>query len=963
VFQNNTWYGIAHYNSTSGNISGNVASNNSLNGISLTLAVSTVAEGNSVYGNVNGISLSALSTPANVAVRSNVVEFNSQNGVIFIGFDGGNPQGYNITSNTIRNNSRDGILMYQSEDNALEYNTIYGNAYNGIQLFNRSFNTSVVGNNISFNLRAGIFLNYSNYSNIRGNNLSLNSQNGLYVRDSHHNTIEGNFIYGHNATGYSSIYNTRANYNNYTGNTWDEDYFGIFCDYCNYTNVINNTATRHAREGIRFDSGLETVITIHNANITGNYVDNAGDNCMQYGTAVDGTVAHNRGYNCYDGYHIRGNSHNNIIINNTGANFINNGMDLQGTWNNTVAGNNMTNYSTSPLILNVWYPNVNSTYCDNLVENNTGDLGLPVYYSNETGTYNGGEYAYFAICGGPNSVIENITLTGLSSDRRNSYMQVVFSENSVIRNVAITNSYAIEVADSNNSTIANISMANTEWGLSVLWQNNTLVENVTISDMLYSGLYAVASTNGTYRNFLMGGGNAHYGAIFLGNDTINLTDNTMHNVTVYSVPNYAYTYPVSVDVDNFLTALTLCKDNPSSSSAGCIKFDRLNITNANLTNNTNIILADDFVSINSSDGNASQFNSSANITLAADCSPGIIYNIYMKEDFPSTAADIIANGTLYTPTRMACSNDYFTFGVTSFSGYALEEGTLNLTIYPSTDVLPHVPTNASCDSSNPSVMLELYRNDVLVANGTSHVEDASNLTAGTYNYVCNTTNYSSAYATGTLRVRASNVGGSSSPVGISISGEEVVGNTLTITVRDGSTPVDGAEVRVLYWSNGMLNAINLGNTDSRGEVEFTPALAGEYTVEATTAGYGAVEFAFSVEAAEVQEETGSGMPGTGCGNGCPAGYGCINVQCVRIGGQQEAPADGGTGGILPVVASPAWESTEDSPADREVSSTPAQQGAAQDEGNGEPASQLVLLVPLALAAALVFLMLRRKHNA
>jgi hypothetical protein len=208
-------------------------------------------------------------------------------------------------------------------------------------------------------------------------------------------------------------------------------------------------------------------------------------------------------------------------------------------------------------------------------------------------------------------------------------------------------------------------------------------------------------------------------------------------------------------------------------------------------------------------------------------------------------------------------------------------------------------------------------------------------------------------------------------MGISISGDEVVGGTLTITVRDGSTAVSGAEVRVLYWSNGILNAINLGNTNSDGEVKFTPALAGGYTVEATTAGYGAVEFAFSVEAAEApqgdgnaEQETGNGLPGTGCGNGCPAGYGCINVQCVRIGGQQGTPSDEevGTGGILPVVASPAWENGEHS-AEREVSSTPAQQGAAQDDGSGEPASPLVLLVPLALAAALVFLMLRRKRSA
>jgi hypothetical protein len=237
--------------------------------------------------------------------------------------------------------------------------------------------------------------------------------------------------------------------------------------------------------------------------------------------------------------------------------------------------------------------------------------------------------------------------------------------------------------------------------------------------------------------------------------------------------------------------------------------------------------------------------------------------------------------------------------------------------------------------------------------------------------VCNTTNYSSAYATGTLRVRASNVGGSSSPIGISVEGDATVGSTLTIMVRDGSTPVDGAEVRVLYWSSGILNAIDLGNTNSDGEVEFIPTFAGEYIVEATTAGYGAVEFAFSVEATEEQEETGteqetgSGMPGTGCGNGCPAGYGCINVQCVRIGGQGSSTGEDNqaeSSPILPVVSSPAWESTEESPADREISSAAGQAASPSGEA-GEPINPLVIIVPLVLAAVLVLLSRRRGKRA
>jgi LPXTG-motif cell wall-anchored protein len=179
-------------------------------------------------------------------------------------------------------------------------------------------------------------------------------------------------------------------------------------------------------------------------------------------------------------------------------------------------------------------------------------------------------------------------------------------------------------------------------------------------------------------------------------------------------------------------------------------------------------------------------------------------------------------------------------------------------------------------------------------------------------------------------------------MGISISGDEVVGGTLTITVRDGSTAVSGAEVRILYWSNGMLNAINLGNTNSDGEVEFTPTFAGEYRVEATESGYGSVELGFTVEEAEEapvvgEEEAAAGtepageQTGTGTSGGetsgstggqpvgtetpvettpecivdtdCGAGFGCEGGACVETAGQpaaegEESPAPG-TGNRMP----------------------------------------------------------------
>jgi hypothetical protein len=437
-------------------------------------------------------------------------------------------------------------------------------------------------------------------------------------------------------------------------------------------------------------------------------------------------------------------------------------------------------------------------------------------------------------------------------------------------------------------------------------------------------------------------------------------NNTFRNVTIYGSSKYLFHN--GTGVSNILENFSVCKD---SSLVGCAGWDHIDMGSVQQRlNSSNLLVDPAFISLNSSYGNISLFNRSANITLEADCSPNLLHSVYRKEGFPSSSADIIANGTLYAPTHMECANGHFTFGVSSFSGYALQEGTLNLSILPSNTVIFHQESNVSCMASNPAVMLELYRNGVLVANGTSYIEDVQNLTAGTHLYVCNTTgdeNHTSASATGTLAVRGLSTGGSIFPMSVSISGDRAVGSPITITVKDGSTPVDGAEVRVLYRLNGLLNAVNLGNTDSHGQVPFTPTIAGEYRIEATMEGYSGGELVFIVEEGEMQPpEEGNGMRDAGCAGGCPAGYGCINVQCVRIGQNPEDTAE--PQGILPVVASPAWESATEPPADREVSSSPEQQGAAPQEEGGEPANPLLFLVPLAVAAALVFLMLRKKQR-
>ncbi|MGC8924384.1 MAG: hypothetical protein ACP5KJ_04295, partial [Candidatus Micrarchaeia archaeon] len=109
-------------------------------------------------------------------------------------------------------------------------------------------------------------------------------------------------------------------------------------------------------------------------------------------------------------------------------------------------------------------------------------------------------------------------------------------------------------------------------------------------------------------------------------------------------------------------------------TTGCIKWDFVNISAANINSTSNTILDPSFVSINDSDPGTIQFNRSANITLSvSSCTDPNQFTVYKKAGLPLSRDEIISGGSLYNPLLRACtSSTLFTFGVDSFSGYAAE---------------------------------------------------------------------------------------------------------------------------------------------------------------------------------------------------------------------------------------------------------------------------------------------------
>jgi hypothetical protein len=629
-----------------------------------------------------------------------------------------------------------------------------GNGY-GVYITGKENDT--VGNCTVMNYQYGFYAaSDSNNSAFINNSITNNSVYGIYVLASSGISICYNTLYLQNGTNDAAVYGYNSDNITLYANMMYDNYLGAYIQNSTSIYIGNSSFLRHAKEAMR-------IINVSGGNISWNYANVTGEQAIQLGDSSLTSpgvrhilIADNRFYRVNEGVRLYHNSANITIVNNE----IRDALSALAILNNLgdyIVNNTLVGLSYDFLVTN---DNVDASYCNHLVENNTGTGGKAIFYSNETVVVSGEGYSNIEICGANNSVIRDVLINGNPTYRSN-HVWIELSDNVTVINATLNNtSFGLSVFEHSTGFYGeNITIYNAGGrGIAMSRVNNSLLRNLVIdgSGFMgggepyteagggYIGIIMYSTSNVTVENAVIVNNSKYVYpkykeiSILKYSDTdLPSSNNTFRNITIYGSTQHFYHNETGLD--NVLQNFSICRN---SSAAGCVKWGSIDLdsTYAQI-NYSGLFTESDFVSLNSSEATLDLFNSSANITLDADCSPGVIYNIYRKEEFSSSAADIVANGTLYTPTRMSCADDYFTFGVTSFSGYALEEGTLNLTIYSSTDVLPHVPTNASCDSSNSEVMLELYRNDVLVANGTSHVEDASNLTAGTYNYVCNTTNY------------------------------------------------------------------------------------------------------------------------------------------------------------------------------------------------------------------------------
>ena len=361
--------------------------------------------------------------------------------------------------------------------------------------------------------------------------------------------------------------------------------------------------------------------------------------------------------------------------------------------NTTVMDNSMANNSVTGIFLFA----TQAEHCENTILNNTaGYYGKPINYTHNmdgiTFENINDEYSEIIWCGVNNSTIRNINMSdgvggsegtllvysmnnsiyGIHSQDNFLGMYLSNSHGNNISNSTFQNMSFVGpiVSESHFNRFSNLSVYSAgAYGISLEGASNNTFVSTEIANSDQGGIRITAhSENNSFLGTVLHG-NAYVdgSAILMENDGPDYPGtNLFNNTLIYNSTNYLHFLGGPYNHSSNFTNLTICHNE----TVGCISWDFLNLTEANLVNGTNILLDQEFVSLNSSDVNSSQFNSSANITLYAGGCSGLEY--YKKDGFPPGRSEIISTGYQVYPAFSSCSAGIATFSaVNAFSGYAI----------------------------------------------------------------------------------------------------------------------------------------------------------------------------------------------------------------------------------------------------------------------------------------------------
>ncbi len=261
--------------------------------------------------------------------------------------------------------------------------------------------------------------------------------------------------------------------------------------------------------------------------------------------------------------------------------------------------------------------------------------------------------------------------------------------NTILSNNVYTNTEKgiyLSCSDENTLT-SNTVYNNTESGIYLYNASNNTMTSNTVYDNTQHGMAFMSDSqsNDLLSGILYNNGQTadHYSLYFLTMTTDIPDNNTINDTIIYDTDRYIYD---AEDADNTLYNLTLGYDANTDGRINRLGAITLNDT---ILNSTNLVIDDEFVSLDSTDTNAEALSVSANITLSVESCE--VVNYYSRSTHTSSRSLIISDGTTFFPSYSTCSDNVVTFTVDSYSAYTVI-GDEHSTSSPS--------SNDECNSDN-----------------------------------------------------------------------------------------------------------------------------------------------------------------------------------------------------------------------------------------------------------------------
>ncbi|MFZ2071352.1 MAG: NosD domain-containing protein [Halobacteriota archaeon] len=501
-----------------------------------------------------------------------------------------------------------GVMLWRTVDSLISNNTVSNNNRYGINLYDSSNDNSITGNNVSSNNRQGIVLDSnSNNNTITGNYALDNGNNGILLTDScNHNAIKGNNVCNNS---YNGIFLDSAGINNISGNNVSNNgEYGIFLrNSSNNNSVYDNTVCNNSYNGI-----ILSLSCNHNTILCNTLCNNSYNGILLYrssnnNTVTDNTACNNHyngiflslfsNYNTISGNIVCNNSYssgiflnsstNNILSGNTACNNAGEGIHLFFSNNNSITGNNASSNSNGIYL----FTSSNNTMTGNNAGNNYNDgFYLTSSSSNNikrNNVYNSNGGIYLDDSSDNNAITDNTFVnTGLFVHY--SYQNTV-AENTVngkplvyledASDTVVTEAGQVILVNCTNITVENQELSNTTVGIALLKTEDSIIANNTVNNNAKYGLSLepFCANNTIYGNTAC---NNLYNGIFLSYSsnyntiTSNNVSNNLFNgifLSLYShhntiTGNYAcknYDNGISLDlfsINNLISGNYACKN-------------------------------------------------------------------------------------------------------------------------------------------------------------------------------------------------------------------------------------------------------------------------------------------------------------------------------------------------------------------------------------------------------------------